>query len=98
MIEKHYILPAEVDTTLFYGVNNANMRLLKDLHPNMRIMARGNIIKMAGTAAEVEQLEKNIEAVANYSPTTNSLTEEDIIRLLKSANPIVPPPEAPLSP
>ena len=96
MIEKHYILPAEVDTTLFYGVNNANMRLLKDLHPNMRIMARGNIIKMAGTAAEVEQMEKNIEALANYSLTTNSLTEEEIIRLLKSDKPIVPPAEEPL--
>lgn len=39
MIERIYILES-VDPVIFYGVNNANMQLIKTLFPKLRIVAR----------------------------------------------------------
>ena len=47
----------EVDTIVFYGVNNVNIRLIKDLSPKVKIVARGRMIKLSGEDdAEVENL------------------------------------------
>ena len=47
MIERIYILE-NVDPVIFYGVNNANMQLIKTLFPKLRIVARGNVMKVIG--------------------------------------------------
>lgn len=44
MIEKHIVLE-DIDPVIFYGVNNANMQMIKALFPKLRIVARGNVIK-----------------------------------------------------
>ena len=93
MIEKHFILPDAIDTTLFYGINNSNMRLIKDLHPTMRIMARGNIVKMVGTAQDVAKMENDLKALADYCVSTNTLDEEHIIAILKEDKPLPQLPE-----
>ena len=43
MIEKHIILE-DIDLVTFYGVNNANLQIIKALYPKLRIVARGNVI------------------------------------------------------
>ena len=54
----------ELDTTIFYGVNNANIRLIKDLCPKMKIVARGRMIKLSGdNEAEVENLSRIIDKI-----------------------------------
>ena len=52
MTEKHLILE-EADPVIFYGVNNANMQMIKALYPKLRIVARGNVIKVMVVAAIV---------------------------------------------
>ena len=47
MIEKHIVLE-DIDPVIFYGVNNANMQMIKALYPKLRIVARGNVIKVMG--------------------------------------------------
>ena len=47
MIERIYILES-VDPVIFYGVNNSNMQLIKTLFPKLRIVARGNVMKVIG--------------------------------------------------
>ena len=47
MIEKHIVLE-DVDPVVFYGVNNTNIQMIKALYPKLRIVARGNIIKVMG--------------------------------------------------
>ena len=47
MIEKHIVLE-DVDPVIFYGVNNANMQMIKALFPKLRIVARGNVIRAMG--------------------------------------------------
>ncbi|MDR1746985.1 MAG: gamma-glutamyl-gamma-aminobutyrate hydrolase family protein, partial [Tannerella sp.] len=45
MIERIYILES-VDLVAFYGVNNVHMQLIKTLFPKLRIVARGNVMKI----------------------------------------------------
>ena len=44
MIEKHIALE-DVDPVIFYGVNNANIQMIKAMFPKLRIVAHGNIIQ-----------------------------------------------------
>ena len=46
----------DIDATAFYGVNNINIRILKDLFPNVKFVARGRMIKLIGKDTEVENL------------------------------------------
>ena len=52
MIERIIVLD-NADAALFFGVNNSNLQLLKTLFPKLRIVARGNIIKVTGNAEEI---------------------------------------------
>ncbi len=59
MIEKHIVLE-DVDPVVFYGVNNTNIQMIKALYPKLRIVARGNIIKVMGDEEEMCAFEENI--------------------------------------
>ena len=74
----------ELDTTIFYGVNNANIRLIKDLCPKMKIVARGRMIKLSGdNEAEVENLSRIIDKLMLQAAKTNLLTEETVLETIK---------------
>ncbi len=82
MTEKHLILE-EADPLIFYGVNNANMQMIKALYPKLRIVARGNVIKVMGDEEELCAFEKNIERLQKHCAKYNSLGEEDILHIIK---------------
>ena len=71
------------DTTVFYGINNANIQLLKNLHPNLRLMARGHVVKISGSEEEANRLIGNLRKIEQYCLDNNSLSEENIIELVK---------------
>ena len=74
----------KLDTTIFYGVNNANIRLIKDLCPKMKIVARGRMIKLSGdNEAEVENLSRIIDKLMLQAAKTNLLTEETVLETIK---------------
>ncbi len=87
MIEKIFELSEHTDTTVFYGVNHANIHLLKNLHPNLRLVARGHVIKISGSEEEADRLIENIQKLERYALDNNSLSEENIIELLKGVAP-----------
>ena len=86
MIEK--IIELEVaDPTIFYGVNNSNIRLIKDLYPKVKIVARGTAIKIHGDEEEIALIEEVIGKLEKYCATYNKLTEEVIIDYIKGSEP-----------
>ncbi len=82
MIEKHIVLE-DVDPVVFYGVNNINMQMIKALYPKLRIVARGNVIKVMGDEEEMLAFEKSITALERHCVKYNSLKEEDILDIIK---------------
>ena len=59
MIEKLIVLE-DIDPVIFYGVNNANIQLIKALYPKLRIVARGNVIKVLGDVYTIKNNRINI--------------------------------------
>ena len=86
MIEKLIVLE-DIDPVIFYGVNNANMQLIKALYPKLRIVARGNVIKVLGDEEEMCAFEENITKLEKYCVEYNSLKEEVIIDIVKGNAP-----------
>lgn len=82
MTEKHIILE-QADPVIFYGVGNANMQMLKALHPKLRIVARSNVIKVMGDEEELETFESHIAQLEDHCSRFNSLSEEDIVHILR---------------
>ncbi|HRS67940.1 MAG TPA: PhoH family protein [Paludibacteraceae bacterium] len=88
MLETVFNLPDNLDTALFYGVNNANMRLIKDLHPSVKLMGRGHVLKMVGSDADVSALTNVLHALADFCVKHNILTEQHIIDIVKGEKPV----------
>ena len=82
MIEKHIVIE-DIDPVLLYGVNNVNMQMLKALYPKLRIVARGNVIHVMGDELEMCAFEENIQKLQQHILRFNSLTEKEILQILK---------------
>ncbi|OFX31697.1 MAG: phosphate starvation-inducible protein PhoH [Bacteroidetes bacterium GWA2_32_17] len=83
MIEKN-ILIENIDPLIFFGVNNHNINKITKLYPNLKIVARGNEIKIFGSQSETELLSEKIYELINYCTKYNQLPEEVIDYTLQS--------------
>ena len=77
MNERIYLLQ-EADPQVFFGVNNRNLLLLKEAHPKLRIMARGNIIKVIGEPGELKAFLRLLNQMEAHATKFNSLSESSI--------------------
>lgn len=82
MIEKHILLDT-ADLLTFYGPNNQNLQMIKSLYPKLRIVARGNIMKVFGDEEEMCAFEEHIDLLQKHCTRYNRLTEEDILQVIK---------------
>lgn len=88
MVEKHIVLE-DIDPVIFYGVNNANMQMIKALYPKLRIVARDNVIRVMGDEEEMCAFEEQIVALEKHCVRYNSLNEEAILDIVKGNKPQV---------
>ena len=86
MIERLVVIDS-VDPVTFYGVNNSNMQLIRNLFPKLRIAARGTLIKELGDDNETAEFETKINELVDYCVKYNKLTEETIIDVIKGRPP-----------
>lgn len=86
MIERIIIVDS-VDPVTFYGVNNANIQLIRNLFPKLRIAARGSIIKVIGEDAETSLFEEKIKKLEEYCVKYNNLPQEVIIDMVRGEVP-----------
>ena len=82
MTEKHIVLE-DIDPVILYGINNVHLQMIKALFPRLRIVARGNVMKILGDEEHMCAFEENIEALRKHVLKFNSLKEEDIIDIVK---------------
>ena len=86
MIERLIVID-DVDPVVFYGVNNANMQLIRNLFPKLRIAARGTLIKALGDEEETSEFERKIKELEAYCVKYNQLPEEVILDVVKGNPP-----------
>ena len=82
MTERIIILES-VDPVIFYGVNNSNLQLIKNLFPKLRIVARGSVIKAIGDENGTAELEKKIKEMCAHAEKYNRLSEDNIVDIVK---------------
>lgn len=88
MIEQVIILD-NIDPVVFFGINNSNLQLIKTLFPKLKIVARGNIIKVSGNAEEIPLFEEKIKELEIFCVERNTLRDEDILDIVKGKAPNV---------
>ncbi len=86
MNERIYLLE-EADPQIFFGVNNRNLLLLKETHPKLRIMARGNVIKVIGEPKELKPFLRLLNQMEEYATRFNVLSEATIQEMISGAEP-----------
>ncbi|MEA5043656.1 MAG: PhoH family protein [Petrimonas sp.] len=70
-------------------MNNSNVQLLKTLFPKLRIVARGNVIKVIGDEGELAVFEEKIHELEKFSIEMNVLKEDEILDIVKGKAPSV---------
>lgn len=82
-----YTLADHTDISIFYGTNNAHIKLLKHLSPHLHIVARGNILKINGEPTETAQFIKIVQQAEKYLHNNNTLNEKTILDIAKGNEP-----------
>lgn len=83
MTEKFYEIDENVDLRVLYGINNDNIRTMKELLPQVKIVARGRTVKMSGEEEQVERLEEMLNTMNDVALKTNMLTIEQVVEIVK---------------
>ncbi len=86
MIERHVIIDS-VDPVVFYGVNNANIQLIRDLFPKLRMAARGTVITVIGDDEETARFERSVKKLEEYCAKYNKLTDDVILDTINGVPP-----------
>ena len=81
MTEKHIVLE-DIDPVMLYGVGNGHLQIIKSLYPKLRVVARGNDIRVLGDSDEMERFEACIEQIRQHVLKYNTVSEEDIIDIV----------------
>ena len=74
----------EISPREFFGEQNANINLLKELFPKLKIVARGNKIKAFGDEEVLEEFDKRLMMLLDHFAKYNKLDENVIERVLLS--------------
>jgi len=66
----------------FFGQNNENIDLLKKHFPKLKIVARGNKIKVFGDEKQLDEFDRRFDMLTSHYAKYNKLDENSIERLL----------------
>jgi phosphate starvation-inducible PhoH-like protein len=66
-----------------YGVNDANLELIRKQFPRLKIIARGDVIKVFGEEAELADFEKRFSLLLISFDKFGKITESDILQIMQ---------------
>ncbi len=74
----------DIDPVVLYGANNIHLQLIKSLFPKLRIVARGNVLRVLGDEDEMDVFEGHVFRLRDHVLKYNSISAEDIVDLIKT--------------
>lgn len=77
IIEIKGINPVEL-----FGVNNANLKHIKSFFPKLKVVARGNVLTIAGEGEVMDEFERKFELIIQHYHKYNAVTENNIDNLM----------------
>lgn len=92
---KEVFIPIELANAVdFYGINDSNLELIRNKFPGLKIVSRGNELKIIGDEIQIELLYEKLNLLINHFERTGHLTNEEVKKMLNgsgvSAEPAVP--------
>lgn len=84
MTEKSILLEIE-DLNKFYGIREVNISTITNHFPRLKIVPRGNIIRIIGDDNEIKEFETKLNAIIKHFEKYNRLNVNDIKEILKNS-------------
>jgi phosphate starvation-inducible protein PhoH and related proteins len=81
MFEKSFHLEG-IDLLEFYGANNTKLDLIKSFFPKLKIVARGDLMKVKGSEEDTFRFEKKLNELIEQYHEQNVLPEQVILQIL----------------
>lgn len=72
------------DLVDIYGVNDENVQLLRRIFPQIKIIARGNELRIVGDKERIDDFSSFFTRLENYYTKYNKLTTNDILSLTEN--------------
>ena len=82
MIEKVIYLEG-IEPVNIYGVKNSRLEILKDFYPKLKIIARGDEIKVRGEENQINEFEEKLQLIIEYFLKFKKLENNEFEGLLK---------------
>lgn len=73
-----------VDPIDFFGVNNSRFNFIKKNFPTLRMVSRGNSIKVEGNEEDLAVFKRKVERMLNHIERFGKLNEDDITTIVLS--------------
>jgi phosphate starvation-inducible PhoH-like protein len=83
MIEKLINLEG-IDPIVMYGINNTRYERIRNAFPRLKLVARGNEIKVLGEKSEVQTFENIVELMIAYFQKFNNISDTDFEHILNN--------------
>ena len=68
----------------FYGVNEQRLELVRAMFPKIKLVARGNHIKVLGESDEIERFTELLNNIKRHYATYNTLSDKELESLLSN--------------
>lgn len=81
MLEKNILIPPSKAVDI-YGVNDVNLHTIKKFFPKLRIIARGDFLKMVGDEEEITRFEEKFSLLEWHYDNFGKLEEKDIENIM----------------
>jgi phosphate starvation-inducible PhoH-like protein len=65
-----------------YGVNDSNLNMLRTLYPKIKIVARGETIKISGTDDDIDTFERRFHLLLTSYERFGKISENDIMQIM----------------
>ncbi len=73
-----------------FGINDQKLKLIRTYFPKLKIISRGNTIKVVGESDVIEQFEKKLDLLTSHINEYNALSENNIETLMLKETEAIP--------
>ena len=71
-----------IDPVVLYGINESRLEKIRAQFPKIKIVARGNEIKLLGETEEIKRFEERLEFIKNHLNKYNTLSDNELESIL----------------
>ena len=82
-IEKIFSLE-EIDYTRFWGDNDKILDFVRILFPKLKLIARGDMLKVVGSTEDIDHFDGKLQAMKTYYDKVGRLNENVIMQIFES--------------